>query len=144
MAYGEVLARNVRGFRNRKGIGQKSLAARMRALGYTAWFTQTVGKAERGERRITSEEVLGLAYSLDVTVRQLLSPQPDDKRVQLPNGESVEVLSVQRMLAGSNDGAVTWNGDVPVFSAGPPPGWMEDDPAAPDAVRAAWREADKP
>ena len=102
MAYGEVLARNVRGQRTRKGIGQKSLAARMRALGYTAWFTQTVGKAERGERRITSEEVLGLAYALEVTVRQLLAPQPDDKRIQLPSGDSVDVLSVQRMLAGEN------------------------------------------
>lgn len=122
MAYGEVLARNVRGLRSRKGIGQKSLATRMRALGYTAWFTQTVGKAERGERRITSEEVLGLAYALEVTVRQLLSPQPDDKRVGLPNGESVDVLSVLRMLAGSTDGAITWNGDDPVFGPVPPMG----------------------
>jgi transcriptional regulator with XRE-family HTH domain len=125
MAYGEVLARNVRGLRSRKGIGQKSLATRMRALGYTAWFTQTVGKAERGERRITSEEVLGLAYALEVTVRQLLSPQPDDKRVQLPNGESVEVLSVQRMLSGSNDGAITWDSDDnPVYGLVPPMGHM--------------------
>lgn len=124
MAYGEVLARNVRGLRSRKGIGQKSLAARMRDLGYTAWFTQTVGKAERGERRITSEEVLGLAYALEVTVRQLLSPQPDDKRVQLPNGESVEVLSVQRMLEGSNDGAITWDGDRAVYGPVPPVGHM--------------------
>jgi transcriptional regulator with XRE-family HTH domain len=115
MAYGEVLARNVRGIRSRKGLGQKSLAARMRALGYTAWFTQTVGKAERGDRRITAEEVFGLAVALEVTMRQLLEPQPDDKLVALPNGESMPVRHVQLLVAGTgNPHPFIWQDDVPV------------------------------
>ena len=35
----------------------------MRALGYKEWLYQTVGKVERGRRRVTAEEIRGLAWS---------------------------------------------------------------------------------
>jgi transcriptional regulator with XRE-family HTH domain len=122
--YHDVLARNLRGFRSRRGVGQDLLAARMRALGFTAWRSSTVAKAEQGQRRITVEEVLGLADAIGVTMRQLLAPQPDDKLVEFPSGDIVEVLHVNRLLEGATDDAVEWDGDKPVFSSSPPAGWM--------------------
>jgi len=117
MAYGEVLARNVRGTRGRKGLGQNSLAARMRALGFSSWFTQTVGKAERGERRITAEEVLGLAYALETTVRALLQPADDYRSmVALPSGSQLAARSVMATVRGIADGAIYWlDDDTPAF-----------------------------
>jgi transcriptional regulator with XRE-family HTH domain len=126
-SYHDVLARNLRGFRSRRGVGQELLAAKMRALGFTAWRSSTVAKAEQGQRRITAEEVFGLADALGVTMRQLLAPQPDDKLVEFPSGDAVEVLHVIRLLEGSTDNAVEWDRDKPdrpVFSSSPSAGRM--------------------
>jgi hypothetical protein len=48
--YGDILAGNMRAERSRKRLGQASVVARMRALGYDRWHRQTMGKVERGER----------------------------------------------------------------------------------------------
>jgi transcriptional regulator with XRE-family HTH domain len=135
-AYDEVLARNARAYRSRKGIGQERLAARMRALGYTAFLRQTVSKVEKGERRLSVAEVLGLALCLEVTMRQLLEPQPDDKQVELPNGDSLSERTVRLLVSEVNNHAIYWKDDVPVRRQGWA-GW-EGDPDAPDAVKAAW------
>ena len=127
MAYSEVLARNIRGARSRQGIGQKSLATRMRVLGYTAWFTQTVGKAERGERRITAEEILGLAACMGTTVQRLMTPLWEDRWVELPSGESLRVGAVVALVTGEQPplhGGVAqdiqWHGDTLVRTVIPP------------------------
>ena len=118
--YGEVLARNTRAARSRIGLSQQRLAARMRALGYDAWLHQTVGNVENGKRRVTAEEILGLAESLETSVAALARPTDDDKLVEFPSGQSVTVEHVQRLVApGRNDGEVKWSGDEPVFP-GPP------------------------
>jgi transcriptional regulator with XRE-family HTH domain len=143
-AYDEVLARNARAYRSRKGIGQERLASRMRALGYTAFLRQTVSQVEKGERRLSASEVLGLALALDVTMRQLLEPQPDDKQIELPNGDSFSVRTVRRLVAEVNDHAIYWKDDVPVLRevvagwAGDPdmPGELKDALAAADDERA--------
>jgi transcriptional regulator with XRE-family HTH domain len=125
-AYDEVLAGNIRGVRSRKGLGQERLAARMRALGFTAWLRQTVSKTEKNERRLSAAEVLGLAVALEVTLRQLLEPQPDVKTVEFPNGEPIGARSVQLLVTGHYDHAIYWKDDVPVMrevTAWPP----EDD-----------------
>jgi transcriptional regulator with XRE-family HTH domain len=113
VGYDEVLARNARAYRSRKGIGQERLAARMRALGYTAFLRQTVSKVEKGERRLSAAEVLGLALALEVTMRQLLEPQPDDKQIELPNGEPFTARTVRLLVAEVNDHAILWQDDVP-------------------------------
>ena len=89
-SYGTVLADNVKAWRNRKGLNQKSLAARMQALGFSAWFTQTVGKTERGVRRLAAEEIIALAFALEISVPVLLAPTQDDETVELPGGVLVE------------------------------------------------------
>jgi len=116
--YGDVLARNIRAARSRKGLNQETLAARMRALGYTAWLRQTVANVEKGRRRATAEEILGLGYALETSIAALMKPTDDDKLVTFPSGRSIAAWWVQRSAAGFNDSAVEWNDDIPGF-AGP-------------------------
>jgi transcriptional regulator with XRE-family HTH domain len=118
--YADVLARNVRAARSRKGLQQDQAAARMHALGYESWVRQTVANVEKGKRRITAEEIFGLAYALETSMSALMSPTDDDAVVDFPNGEAIAVVSVVRSAAyRMNDRAVIWDGDVPTFLAVP-------------------------
>jgi transcriptional regulator with XRE-family HTH domain len=112
--YGEVLARNLRAARSRIDIGQESVAARMRALGYTAWLRQTVGSTERGRRRPTAEEVFALAYVLQTSVPALMAPTAEDEVVDLPSGLAIDASSAYRSAYGTYDHALYWDGDEPV------------------------------
>lgn len=117
--YHQLLARNIRAARARRGLGQESVARRMRALGYEAWVRQTVGSTEKPSRRVTAEEILGLSYALETSVSVLMSPSADEEAsvVGLGPGSSVPVESVYRSArAALNDGAVRWDGDVPVIA----------------------------
>ena len=98
--YGEILARNIRAARSRVDIGQESVAARMRALGYEAWLRQTVGSTERGRRRPTAEEILGLAICLETTAQHLMSPLLQDGPVELPSGVSLAAGQVRSLIFG--------------------------------------------
>ncbi|HEY2552422.1 MAG TPA: helix-turn-helix transcriptional regulator [Streptosporangiaceae bacterium] len=114
--YSEVLRRNIRALRTRAGLNQGLVVQRMNALGYDTWHRQTMGNVERGERRVSAEEVLGLAHALQTTVAALMNPIPDDKVVDFPNGAAVSVWSVQQMICpGLNVGQVAWkyNGAEP-------------------------------
>ena len=115
--YDEVLARNIRAARSRKGIGQERLAARMRALGFTAWLRQTVSKAEKNERRLTAAEVVGLAYCLETSIAALLAPALEDRMVEFPSGAAVAAALVAGSVRGIPDESVAWQNDVPVFAA---------------------------
>ena len=103
-----------------------------------------MGKVERGERRVTNDEMLGLSYALQTSIAALMSPADDDQIVDLPSGEQLPVESVQLLAHGYNDGVVQWDGDVPVFSRPGPdkPPWIVE-PAFAEAVtqsrrRQAW------
>jgi transcriptional regulator with XRE-family HTH domain len=128
--YDEILAANLRAARARKGLGQESLAARMRALGMTQWIRQTVAASEKGKRRITAEEVFKLALALQTSIPALTGEAGDEKAVELPGG-SIGAADLAQLATGRNSGAVRWDGDVPVFSAGVSAWWggREDDPA---------------
>src|ERR1700678_72410 len=111
--YSEVLARNIRAARSRTDVSQQILAARMRSLGFSAWLHQTVGNVEKGKRRVTAEEILGLAFALETTVQRLLTPIGEDKWVELPSGMSLDVSAVVNLIGGTNDGAIQWYGTTP-------------------------------
>jgi transcriptional regulator with XRE-family HTH domain len=113
--YTEILARNIRGARTRADLGQELVAARMRALGFDAWIRQTVGATERGRRRPTAQEILGLSYAIGTSIRALIEPSADDKSVTFPSGAEVSVQTVQYSVAGAIDDEVTWEDDVPAF-----------------------------
>jgi len=118
--YGAVLARNIRAARSRLDINQESLAARMRALGYSAWLRQTVSDTERRRRRITVEEVFGLAWALETSIGSLMRPAGEDLAVTLPSGALIGATSVSEMVGrGVNNGAVKWAGDSPFVTGSP-------------------------
>lgn len=124
VSYAEVLARNVRAARARKGLDQEPVAARMRALGFTAWRRQTVAGVEKNTRRLTVEEVLGLALALETRLIYLLEPEPEDDPISLPSGASMLFLTVHALIWGGSEYSVSWDGDTPSFpDTEPPQGW---------------------
>jgi transcriptional regulator with XRE-family HTH domain len=116
-SYDDVLAANIRAARSRRGLQQEPLAARMRALGYSAWLRQTVANVEKGRRRVTAGEIFGLAVALEVTIPQLMAPSDPDGLVEFPNGQVIHSFSVEQLAGrGRNDHAVQWADDgMPVF-----------------------------
>lgn len=128
--YTEVLARNIRAARSRRGLSQADVVERMRSLGFTAWHRPTVGNVERGERAAKADEILGLAICLETTAQRLMTPLLEDKWVELPSGESLLVGAVVRYvggLSGDNIGEVGWHKNTPVITgpAGPPERFAE-------------------
>ncbi len=123
--YGTVLAKNVRAARARKGLDQEPLAVRMRALGYSAWRRQTVASVEKANRRLTAEEILGLALALQTTIGALMEPAADDEFVSLPSGQLVRGNTVSVSLRFGYDSTIMWDGNVPRFGLPSIPG--EDD-----------------
>lgn len=103
----------------RIGLDQERLAARMRALGQTAWRRQTVARVQQSQRRLTAEEVLDLALALETTMASLLAATGDDKDIEFPTGV-LDVESIQASAMGYNTEPVRWDGDVPVFSTAEP------------------------
>ena len=98
VSYADVLAKNIRAARARRGIEQEPLAARMRALGFSAWRRQTVAGVEKNTRRLTAEEVLGLALALETSFIRLLEPDPDDGLIVLPSGDAMLYLTMHGAL----------------------------------------------
>jgi transcriptional regulator with XRE-family HTH domain len=118
--YSDVLAQNIRAARSRKRLGQANVVARMRALGFDQWHRQTMGKVERGERRLLAEEMLGLAIVLETSLGGLLDPSPDDRFVALPTGHAINAMTILRSIRHLNDGMVYWKDDEPRFDPGQP------------------------
>ena len=102
-----VLARNIAAVRVRRGMQQQDLADRMRVLGW-GWVRQTVGVAERGQRRLSTEELLGMAVALETTVTRLLTPSPEDGAVELPSGLALSPEVTGSLVSGNPAGHVRW------------------------------------
>ena len=115
--YSDVLAQNIRAARSRTDLGQEAVAERMQNLGFSAWIRQTVSSTERGRRRPTGEEILGLAICLETTAQRLMTPLWEDKWVALPSGEALTVGAVvsfvtgERLAHDSTAGSVQWYGN---------------------------------
>ncbi|HEY2088258.1 MAG TPA: helix-turn-helix transcriptional regulator [Mycobacterium sp.] len=73
-----AIAANVRAERARARLSQEDVAGGMRERGFGYWRQQTTGATERGERRITADELVALAAVLQVSTEALLEvPQLD-------------------------------------------------------------------
>ena len=91
----------------------------MRALGYS-WHPQTVGEVEKGNRRLTAEETLALAFVLVTSTGALLDPGPDDEVIELPSGQEISAETVRASIRFQNDRSVWWDDDgTPQFLADP-------------------------
>jgi transcriptional regulator with XRE-family HTH domain len=69
----EAVARNVAAERTRRRMEQKDLAVGMARLGHD-WKQPTVADVEGGRRRISLDELVGLALVLNRTIPELLRP----------------------------------------------------------------------
>jgi transcriptional regulator with XRE-family HTH domain len=108
LAYGEILGRNVSAARGRLQLSQAAVAQRMRVLGF-AWQQQTAAAVEKNRRRATAEEILGLALALETTIPALMSAREQDEDVELPSGQPIGAVSVERLAGrGINDRAIRW------------------------------------
>jgi hypothetical protein len=102
--YDKVLASNIRAARGRADISQAACAARMKALGFTQIYGATIGAIERGDRRVTAWEVVGLALCLETTPDVLVLPPPEVRQVRF--GE--HLIPAQRLSI--VDDSVSWAG----------------------------------
>jgi 8-oxo-dGTP pyrophosphatase MutT (NUDIX family) len=108
--FARLLARNLLIARTAAELSQADIGERMRALGFPSWLRQTMSTVETGKRRVTAEEVVGLALALNTTVTRLVSPHDENggQYVALPGGM---VFPGRRLTY--NDRSVRWDGNVP-------------------------------
>jgi|SRR5271166_6071947 len=116
--YEDVLAANIRAARARARLEQAQVVDRMRSLGFATWHRQTLGKIERGDRRLLAGELVALAWALQTNLFALLKPAEEDQVVEFPSGGAIGVASIGRSIGGLGDEAVTWpeGDDKPVFT----------------------------
>jgi hypothetical protein len=79
----DVVATNVRAYRRVRDFTQDQVAAWMSQLGH-GWSGSTVSFAEKGDRAITTDELLALAIVLETDVVALLDPTGIDGREAAP------------------------------------------------------------
>lgn len=119
-----LLARNLRAARAATELSQEQVRKGMNSLGFTSWLGSTVSLVMRGERRVTTEELIGLALVLNVKPERLIWPENGQDLVSLPSGFTFPAL---RLVM--NDGSVTWKDGKPVA------GRSQVRELAPDAAR---------
>lgn len=66
-----AVAANIRAERARARLSQQDVADAMQARGFAYWRQQTTGATERGERRVTADELIALAGVLGVAPEAL-------------------------------------------------------------------------
>jgi len=116
-SYDQIVVRNIRAVRARAGLDQAVIVERMRALGFTTWHRQTMGKIERCERRLLGlDELNALAWALEVSLFELLKPPETATLVRFPSGDVIAAHSVAASLGAFDDQAVTWDDTTPRFA----------------------------
>jgi transcriptional regulator with XRE-family HTH domain len=124
--YASQLASNLRAARGAANLSQSDVGERMRALGFTAWLRSTVSLAEQGKRRVTAEELLGLALVLETSMVRLAAPPEERPWIELPVGPPAIVHGA---VAVKGTGEVQWTGNTPKYMREPGVGsWMVDAP----------------
>lgn len=128
-SFADLIVDNVKATRARKGLDQADVVERMRALGYTHWYRQTMSRTENRTRRLSADEVYGLALALETNMVVLLSA-PSDEAIELPGGK-IAGDDITTLASGRNNGAVRWDGNRPVIGPGVNAWWggPGDDPA---------------
>lgn len=114
---GQVLSHNVRSVRGLRRLTQEDLASRMRVLGHDNWVRATVSEVERYGRNVTTEELLGLALAMNVTIATLLEPTgidgslAGDLDVGLP--QTLPAFLFAGLVRGDGQPVIEWKGNKP-------------------------------
>jgi transcriptional regulator with XRE-family HTH domain len=103
-----AVAENVRVIRDRRGLSQQQLAARLAELG-RPMQASTVAKIEVGDRRVDVDDLAALAVALNVPVARLLLPDvSEDEEVYVVPAYSVPMWSAWQWAVGQHS---LWTSD---------------------------------
>lgn len=91
-------------------ISQADVAERMQELGFTYWRRQTTARVELGGRRVTAEELAGLAVVFEVDLTVLAYPPGDNQPVSLPGGQEIVFPAARYDVSVHPEGSV-WDGN---------------------------------
>src|SRR5215217_3344912 len=90
---GQAVSENIRAVRERRGLTQQQLAARLGELGRPIQAS-AVAKVEAGDRRVDVDDLAAFAVALNVSPARLLVPDVDqDEDVRMVPDLSVPVWS---------------------------------------------------
>ena len=78
----EVIGKNVKRLREQR-MTAEAFGARVGEIFGKPWPRQTVYMLEQGQRRLAAEEVVAIAFLLDVSIADLFVPAPDVDEVQV-------------------------------------------------------------
>jgi transcriptional regulator with XRE-family HTH domain len=121
--YATVVAANLRAARAAADLSQADVGERMRALGFRSWLGQTMSASERGKRRVTIEEILGLCAALETPPGALLLPvRSGNPDIALPGGQLVhlgrdahEITLLTPLRPDGTPAPNAWDGNIPNF-----------------------------
>jgi transcriptional regulator with XRE-family HTH domain len=97
---GEVVARSVKWVRESARITQQQLADDMGRLGFVNWKRITVAEVESGKRRLSVEEMIGIAVLFDVPVAYLMAGFRGDEVVALNERLLLTPSQAQELITG--------------------------------------------
>ena len=104
MEHTAIIAAKVRELRKGRGWSAEELAARMTAVGI-AWTRLVVTKLEKGHRKsVSTEELLALAYVLDVAPIYLLLPWDDGAAYPVTPNTQARTDLVREWVRGTIEG----------------------------------------
>jgi len=106
--YDEIVAGNITAARARRKLSQREVAERMEVFGF-GWRQQIVAAAENGRRKISIEEMLGLALALETSFVSLLEPVRDEEPIRLPSGDELPTGVIHDLIWGPQVGRVIPN-----------------------------------
>jgi transcriptional regulator with XRE-family HTH domain len=78
-----VIGQNVKALRENRGETAEEFGIRIGAIFGKPWPRQTVYGMEQGQRRLAAEEVVAIAFLLDVSIADLFVPSADVDEVQV-------------------------------------------------------------
>ena len=112
--YALLVARRIKEARSAAGLSQADVAERMQQLGFHSWLSQTASSTERGRRRVTAEELLGLMVACETSMEALVYPAAEFQAVSLPAGHEVILPAARYAYDPARHSA--WDGNKPLLT----------------------------
>lgn len=106
VSFGDIIADHLRSRRAWAGWTQTQLAQAMARLGFD-WKRQTVAEVELGTRRVSLEELLGMAALFSESLPSLIRPGDGD-RLRFPDDRALDPRDVRALLDATEATGPLW------------------------------------